>query len=152
MTVVYAGSFDPLTHGHVDIYSRASRLFGDVILAVTNNSQKSPLFTLPERLSMIGEVLPDAHVREFSGLLVDLAPDVLIRGIRNVSDYEVEQQMAILNRTLRPQLDTVFLMAAPEHAAISSRAVKEIASLGGDVSQLVPASVAQHLQEKYAAR
>jgi pantetheine-phosphate adenylyltransferase len=152
MTVVYAGSFDPLTNGHVDIYRRAVQLFGSVTLAVTNNVQKQPLFALEERLEMMREVFPGAEIRQFSGLLVDLAPDVLIRGLRNTSDYEVEHQMAILNRTLRPQLDTVFLMAAPENAAVSSRAVKEIASLGGDVTQLVPATIARWLQMKYLAR
>ncbi len=152
MNAIYPGSFDPLTNGHLDVYNRASRLFEHVTVAILNNSQKHPLFSIDERIEMLREVIPDVTIKQFGGLLVDLEPSVIIRGIRNITDYEIEQQMAVLNRRLRPELDTVFLLASPENAAVSSRIVKEISGLGGDVSSFVPAPVAQRLKMKFATR
>ncbi len=152
---VYPGSFDPLTNGHLDILQRGSRLFDQLIVAILNNPAKQPLFALSDRMEMIREVtgsMPNVSVQHFNGLLVDLLPHIILRGIRTVADYEVEQQMAVLNRQLRPEHETVFLMASPANAAISSRAVKEISSLGGDVSSFVPPPVALRLKQKFASR
>lgn len=149
---VYPGSFDPLTNGHLDIIARGCGLFSKLIVAVLVNSQKEPLFAVPERLAMIREAvghLPNVEVGSFEGLLVDYLAqqnaDVVLRGIRAISDYETELQMALLNRRLRPQMETVFLMASEENSFISSRMVKEIFRLGGDIAGFVPEIVYRKL-------
>ena len=152
---VYPGSFDPLTNGHLDIISRGCGLFNRLIVAVLVNSQKEPLFAMPERLKMIREATADlsnVEVDAFEGLLVDYLArrdaDVVLRGIRAISDYETELQMALLNRRMRPQMETVFLMASEENSFISSRMVKEIFRLGGDIAGFVPEVVVRHLHTK----
>ena len=152
---VYPGSFDPLTNGHLDILSRARRLADRVILAILENDEKTPLFSVAERIEMIGEIVgadPAVAVRSFSGLLIDFAREsgatLLVRGLRAVSDYEYELQMALMNRRLDPSLETVFLMAKEEYSYVSSRLVKEVARLGGDIKGLVPESVARRLMAR----
>jgi len=153
---LYAGSFDPLTNGHLDILSRARRLADRVVLAILENDEKTPLFTVEERIEMIREILgddPAVPVRSFSGLLVDFAREVqatlIVRGLRAVSDYEYELQMALMNRRLAPTIETVFLMAKEEYSYVSSRLVKEVARLRGDVSGLVPVSILKRLAAKF---
>jgi pantetheine-phosphate adenylyltransferase len=152
---LYPGSFDPLTNGHLDILSRARRLADRVVVAILENDAKTPLFSVPERIEMIREIAGDdgsTPVRSFSGLLVDFAREVgatlIVRGLRAVSDYEYELQMALMNRRLTPSIETVFLMAKEEYSYVSSRLVKEVAGLGGDVSGLVPESVRRRLAAK----
>lgn len=149
---VYPGSFDPPTLGHVDILRRAAGLFDEVIVAVGANTAKKPMFSLEERVAMLKEIvaeLPNVQVLPFDGLLVNFATQhdasAVIRGLRAVSDFENEFQMALANRTLAPNLETVFLMTSAEVMFVSSSIVKEIASLGGDVSGLVPKNVAARL-------
>ncbi|RMG27165.1 MAG: pantetheine-phosphate adenylyltransferase [Armatimonadetes bacterium] len=149
---VYPGSFDPPTLGHVDILRRAAGLFDEVIVAVGANTAKKPMFSLEERVAMLQEIvaeLPNVQVLPFDGLLVNFATQhdasAVIRGLRAVSDFENEFQMALANRTLAPNLETVFLMTSAEVMFVSSSIVKEIASLGGDVSGLVPKNVAARL-------
>ena len=151
-TAVYPGSFDPLTNGHLDILSRARRLADRVVVAILENDAKTPLFSVSERMEMIREIVgadPATPVLSFSGLLVDFAREMgatlIVRGLRAVSDYEYELQMALMNRRLTPSIETVFLMAKEEYSYVSSRLVKEVASLGGDLSGLVPESVRQRL-------
>jgi len=153
---VYPGSFDPFTYGHLDIISRAAVIFDKVIVAVSVNSGKSPLFTIEERVAMIGrecENLANVEVGFFRGLLVDYArekeADVIVRGLRAVSDFEYEFQMALTNRNLNPDLETIFLVAQPMYSFLSSSVVKEIASLGGDVVGFVSKGVAEQLYAKY---
>jgi pantetheine-phosphate adenylyltransferase len=153
---IYPGSFDPLTNGHLDIISRASRLVDHLIVAILQNSQKQPLFTVGERAQMLGEAtahLPGVEIGSFSGLLVDYAAqrsaDVIVRGIRAISDYESELQMALINRRLRPETETIFLMASEEYSFLSSRMVKEIFTLHGDVTAFVPPNVAGRLRSKF---
>jgi pantetheine-phosphate adenylyltransferase len=152
---IYPGSFDPPTNGHVDVITRAARLAGRLIVAVLNNTSKQPLFSVEDRIAMLREVtsnIANVEVDCFSGLLVDYAgersADAIIRGIRALSDYESELQMALINRRLRPETETLFLMASEEFSFLSSRMIKEVITLGGDVSQFVPAPVAARLQEK----
>ncbi len=152
---VYPGSFDPLTNGHLDIISRGCGLFSQLIVVVLVNSQKEPLFAIPERLEMMGEAtahLPNVQVDSFEGLLVDYLTqrdaDIVLRGIRAVSDYEAELQMALLNRRMRPQTETVLLMASEENSFISSRMVKEIFRLGGDITGFVPEVIAKRLRAR----
>jgi pantetheine-phosphate adenylyltransferase len=152
---LYPGSFDPLTNGHLDILSRARRLADRVVVAILENDSKTPLFTVAERIDMIQGIVGEdrsTSVRSFSGLLVDFARDVgatlIVRGLRAVSDYEYELQMALMNRRLNPSIETVFLMAKEEYSYVSSRLVKEVAKLGGDMSGLVPESVLQRLVAK----
>lgn len=154
---LYPGSFDPLTNGHLDILSRARRLADRVIVAILENDAKTPLFSVPERIAMIREILgedPAVPVRSFSGLLVDFARDsgasLIVRGLRAISDYEYELQMALMNRRLAPGVETVFLMAKEEYSYVSSRLVKEVARLGGDVAGLVPESVRRRLVDRVA--
>jgi len=153
---LYAGSFDPLTNGHLDILSRARRLADTVIVAILENDAKKPLFTVEERIEMIREIVgddPTIPIRSFSGLLVDFAREtgatLIVRGLRAVSDYEYELQMALMNRRLGPEVETVFLMAKEEYSYVSSRLVKDVARLKGDVRGLVPESVRQRLVARF---
>ncbi len=153
---LYPGSFDPFTNGHWDILSRARRLADEVIVAILENDSKTPLFTVAERIEMIREITgsdPAAPVRSFSGLLVDFAREtgatLIVRGLRAISDYEYELQMALMNRRLEPGIETVFLMAKEEYSYVSSRLVKEVARLKGDVAGLVPDAVRRRLIGKF---
>jgi pantetheine-phosphate adenylyltransferase len=153
---VYAGSFDPLTNGHLDILARARRLSDKVVVAILQNDEKTPLFTVEERIAMLRESLGEdssTPVQAFSGLLVDFARQVgataIVRGLRAVSDYEYELQMALMNRRLAPEVETVFLMAKEEYSYVSSRLVKEVARLKGDVTGLVPEFVRRRLVAKF---
>jgi pantetheine-phosphate adenylyltransferase len=150
LVAVYPGSFDPLTNGHLDLIERGSQLVDELIVAVLNNTNKQALFSVPDRLEMIRETCSrfgNVKAETFDGLLVDYAAqcgaNVILRGIRAISDYETELQMALLNRRMRPQIETVFLMAREEFSFISSRMIKEIIKLGGDVAQFVPKPVLQ---------
>ncbi len=154
-TAVYPGSFDPLTNGHLDLIDRGSRLFDHLIVAVLRNTHKQPLFSVEERLAMLREIarpLANVEVDSFDGLLVDYASQrnasAILRGIRAISDYETELQMAHINRRLRPQTETIFLLASEEYSFISSRMIKEIITLGGDVAQFVPEPVMRCLRAK----
>jgi pantetheine-phosphate adenylyltransferase len=149
---LYPGSFDPLTNGHLDVLFRARRLADRVIVAILENDAKEPLFSVEERIEMIREIVgeePGVSVRSFSGLLVDFAAQtgatLLVRGLRAISDYEYELQMALMNRRLAPGIETVFLMAKEEYSYVSSRLVKEVGRLGADVSGLVPEPVRRRL-------
>ncbi|HEX2715493.1 MAG TPA: pantetheine-phosphate adenylyltransferase [Candidatus Acidoferrales bacterium] len=152
---VYPGSFDPVTHGHLDLIERGAKLFDRLIAAVLRNLEKDPLFTLEERVEMLREVTkpwPNVEVDVFDGLLVEYArkrnAHVLLRGIRAISDYEYELQMALMNRKLEPGIETVFLMPAEAYSYLSSRLVREIARLGGPVHGLVPPAVERRLRAK----
>lgn len=152
---VYPGSFDPIHEGHLDLIQRCRPLFDEVIVAVLRNEHKNPLFSVGERLEMIGEVLapyPDCRAESFSGLLVDFmdraGARILVRGLRAVSDFEYEFQMTLMNRRLNPRVETVFMMPREDLAYVSSRLLKEVVSLGGDVGGLVPASVLTRLFER----
>ena len=155
-TAIYPGSFDPLTFGHVDIIERSARLFDTVIVSILTNSQKIPLFTVEERIEIMREILkprfPNVEVDVFRGLLVDYARQkgakVIVRGIRAVTDYEYEFQMALMNRRLTPDIETVFMMPAEHYIYLSSRLVKEIAELGGSVKGLVPDIVEKRLRKR----
>ncbi|MDI6870305.1 MAG: pantetheine-phosphate adenylyltransferase [Bacillota bacterium] len=149
---VYPGSFDPVTNGHLDIIERAAVLFDEVIVAVARNRAKHALFSVAERLEMLREVtgsLVNVKVDAFDGLTVRYAKaqgaQVIIRGLRVLSDFENEMMMALMNRNQEPTIDTIFLMTSKDHAFLSSSAVKELASLGGDISALVPPEVARQL-------
>lgn len=156
VTALYPGSFDPITNGHLDLIHRGAAMFERLIVAVLSNARKEPpLFSAEERMQMLREVTcryPNVEIESFEGLLVDFAAQrnatVLLRGIRAISDYEYELQMALMNRRLRPEIETVFLMAGEAHSFISSRLVKEVAWLGGDISGLVPPSVEAQLKER----
>ena len=152
---VYPGSFDPLTNGHVDIIERGTRLFDKIIVAILVNVEKSPLFSMQERVEIVREVFkghPNVEVDTFEGLLVDYVAarkaDVIVRGLRALSDFETEFQMALMNRRLRPHIETVFMMPAEQYTYISSRLIKEVFSLGGQVRGLVPEIVESRLREK----
>lgn len=156
---VYPGSFDPLTNGHVDIITRGSRIFDRIIVAILVNPEKTPLFGLDERLEMAREVFrdePRVEVEAFEGLLVDYAQrrgaHVIVRGLRAVSDFEYEFQMALMNRRLVAGIETVFMMPAEAYTYTSSRIIREIFTLGGSISGLVPAVVEVHLRRKFAPR
>jgi pantetheine-phosphate adenylyltransferase len=156
---VYPGSFDPLTNGHVDIISRGARLFDRIIVAILLNAEKSPLFTMDERVEITRSVFKTQHnveVDTFDGLLVDYVErrdaQVIVRGLRAVSDFEFEFQMALMNRRLKPQIETVFMMPAEQYTYISSRLIKEVFSLGGRVEGLVPELVEQRLRGKGVKR
>ena len=152
---VYPGSFDPVTRGHEDLIRRSLAFVDQVIVAVAVNVAKQPLFTLEERVSLLRETirLPEVDIRSFDGLLVDFARSVgaavIVRGLRAVSDFEYEFQMALMNRTLAPTLETVFLVPAFDLTYLSSSLVREVARFGGDVSQLVQPSVQQALRKKF---
>ena len=152
---IYPGSFDPLTNGHLDVISRGARLFDKLTVSVLRNASKQPLFSVEERVATLREVLrhlPNVEVDCFEGLLVGYAAQksatVIIRGIRAVSDYEYELQMALMNRRLAPSIETVFLMAGEAFSFISSRLVKEVYQLGGDIGALVPPAVELRLRQK----
>jgi pantetheine-phosphate adenylyltransferase len=156
---IYPGSFDPITNGHLDVIERAARLFDEVIVAVAYNEQKKSLFTPEERMTLIEGVLhagPNVRVTRFDGLLMAFARDqgagAVLRGLRAVSDFEFEFQMALMNRKLEPGIETIFLMPAENYTYLSSRIVKEIARLGGNVDAFVPPSIAVALREKFGAR
>jgi pantetheine-phosphate adenylyltransferase len=157
LTAVYPGSFDPITLGHLDIISRACQLFDRIIVAILVNPHKTPLFTLNERLEQIRSAtrhLPQVEVDSFSGLTVTYArmrnAKILIRGLRAISDFEMELQMAHTNKTLAPEIETMFLATSNEYSFLSSSVVKEIARFGGPVDHLVPAEVAIALSQKFA--
>jgi pantetheine-phosphate adenylyltransferase len=157
-TAIFPGSFDPITNGHVDIIRRASVLFDRIVVAVLKNAAKQPHFTAEERVAIIGEVFAgDAAVEAdaFDGLLVDYArrrgATAIVRGLRAVSDFEYEMQMAHMNRHLSPALETVFLMPDAAHTFLSSRLVKEVFSLGGEVAAFVPPAVERRLQQARGA-
>ena len=153
---IYPGSFDPVTNGHLDLIERASKLFGRLVVAILLNPEKDcPFFPVPERVEMLKEVvghLPNVEVDTFKGLLVDYArrkdARVIVRGIRAVSDYEYELQMALMNRQLAPDLETVFMLPAQAYSYLSSRLVREVASLGGSIKELVPPTVEARIRAK----
>jgi pantetheine-phosphate adenylyltransferase len=156
---VYPGSFDPLTNGHVDIIERGARLFDRIIVAILVNAEKAPLFSMAERVDIARKVFKDhanVEVDTFDGLLVDYVArrhaNVLVRGLRAVSDFEYEFQMALMNRRLNPTIETVFMMPAEQYSYISSRLIKEVFALGGRVHGLVPELVETRLREKQAIR
>ena len=153
---VYPGSFDPVTNGHIDLIQRSAALFDKVIVAILRNAEKTPLFTVEERVEMLEESVRDlknVSVTSFEGLLVDFAgqigASVIIRGIRAVSDYEYELQMALMNRRLSNKVETVFMLPAESYSFLSSKLVKEIAQLGGSIHGLVPAHVEKRLSDKF---
>jgi pantetheine-phosphate adenylyltransferase len=152
---LYPGTFDPITNGHLDLIQRGSALFDKLIVAILRNEEKKVLFSVADRIEMLNEVtcgLPNVQVGSFDGLLVDYAAEcgasVILRGIRAVSDYEYELQMALMNRRLKPEIETVFLMASEAHSFISSRLVKEVIRLGGNISGLVPPSIEGRLRKR----
>src|SRR5437588_2933518 len=152
---IYPGSFDPLTNGHLDLIERGSKIFDQLIVGILRNPEKDPLFSLGERREMLEamtEQWKNVRVDSFEGLMVDYAVKVrasaVLRGIRAISDYEYELQMALMNRKLSPNLETVFMMHAEAYTYLSSRLVREVAQLGGNISRLVPELVEQKLREK----
>jgi pantetheine-phosphate adenylyltransferase len=155
MKAVCPGSFDPVTSGHIDVIERAAEVFGQVIVAVAPNLTKKALFTVEERIEMLREVtshIPNVRVDAFDGLLVDYVRSqgatVIVKGLRALSDFEIEFQMALMNRNLAPEVETVFMMTGAEYSYLSSSIVKEIVALGGSVNGLVPEPVVQKLEEK----
>jgi len=155
---VYPGSFDPITNGHLDVIQRAARMFDRIIIAIAQHAEKTPMFTVQERVALARVAvrnLGNVAVEDFHGLLVNYARQkgarVVVRGLRAVSDFEFEFQMALVNRKLGPQIETIFLAPKDEYTFISSRLVKEIAQLGGNVSDFVPANVKKALRHKLAA-
>jgi pantetheine-phosphate adenylyltransferase len=155
IVALYPGSFDPITNGHLDMIERGARLCDRLIVAILRNEDKEPLFTVEERMEMLREVVrgyPNVEVQSFDGLLVEYARQkgatVILRGIRAISDYEYELQMALMNRRLCPTIETVFLMASEANSFISSRLVKQVIALGGNIAGLVPASVEGRLRDR----
>jgi pantetheine-phosphate adenylyltransferase len=152
---IYPGSFDPPTNGHLDLIARGSQIFDELVVAVLRNAEKSPLFNLAERrlmLESLTERFKNVQVDTFDGLTVDYAAKMgasaVLRGIRAISDYEYELQMALMNRKLRPDLETVFMMPAEQYSYLSSKLVREVAQLGGSIKDLVPELVERRLKEK----
>ena len=159
IVAIYPGSFDPLTNGHVDIIQRGSRFFDRIIVAVLLNVEKAPLFSVSERVEIAKDVFrdrPNVEVDTFDGLLVEYArsrrASFIVRGLRAVSDFEYEMQMALMNRHLSPDVETIFMMPAEPYTYVSSRLVKEVVALGGSVNGLVPELVERHLRDKQLAR
>ncbi len=155
VTAIYPGSFDPITNGHLDLIERSSHLADSLVVSILRNESKQPLFSVEERMEMLREAVAgysNVEVDSFAGLLVDYAAEkkaaVIIRGIRAISDYEYELQMALMNRRLRPEIETIFLMASEAHSFLSSKLVKEVFSLGGNISGLVPPAVERRLSRK----
>lgn len=155
-TAIYPGSFDPITNGHLDVVRRAASMFERVIVAVAHDTEKAPTFSVSERVSLVRTAvrnMPRVEVDDFRGLLIKYARTkqvgVVVRGLRAVSDFEFEFQLALMNRKLDSKLETIFLMPKDEYTFISSRLVREIAALGGDVSQFVPPAVRQALKRKF---
>lgn len=154
---IYPGSFDPVTYGHLDVIKRATRIFDEVIVAVANNTQKKPLFTIEERIQMLKEAAKDIkgiRIEAFDGLVIEFARknkiNVLIRGLRMISDFELELQMALTNRRLAENIETIFLMPSEGYSFLSSTLLKEAASLGADISSFVPDFVGRKLKERLA--
>ena len=152
---IYPGSFDPVTYGHLDIMKRAAALVDELIVGVLNNNAKTPLFSAEERVRMLEEItkeMPNVRIFPFEGLLVDFArkmkADLVIRGLRAITDFEYELQMAQTNHKLEPELETVFLTTSLEYSYLSSSTVKEVAAFGGDISRFVPEIVADRIAEK----
>jgi pantetheine-phosphate adenylyltransferase len=155
VTAIYPGSFDPPTNGHLDLIERGSKIFDELVVAILRNPDKDPLFSLGERRRMLEALTAEFHnvrVDVFDGLTVDYAAKMkasaVLRGIRALSDYEYELQMALMNRKLQPNLETVFMMPAEQYSYLSSRLVREVAKLGGSIADLVPQMVEQRLREK----
>ena len=157
-TALYPGSFDPLTHGHLDIVDRAARIFDRVVIAVLENPSKAPLFSTSERVALIRENLerPGVEVSTFHGLTIDYArrvgAKVIVRGLRAVSDFESEFQMALMNRRLEPEVTTVFIPTSLRHLFLSSSLIKELAEFGGDISDFVPANVVEPLKQRLQSK
>ena len=152
---IYPGSFDPITNGHLDLIERGSRLVDQLVVAILRNESKQPLFSVEERMEMLREVVtvyPNVEVDSFHGLLVDYARErgatVILRGIRAISDYVEELQMTLMNRRLNPDVETIFMMAGEAYSFISSRLVKEVIGLGGNISGLVPPTVETRLRNR----
>ncbi|RQW20774.1 pantetheine-phosphate adenylyltransferase [Bacillus sp. C1-1] len=153
---VSSGSFDPVTNGHVDLFERAANQFDELIIVVSVNNKKSPLFSLEERVALLKQAtahIPNIVVEPFTGLLVEYAKtngaSAIIRGLRSSTDYDYEENIAAMNKTIVPEVDTLFFMTKPEYSYVSSSIVKEAASYGSDVSSLVPEPVAQALKKAY---
>jgi pantetheine-phosphate adenylyltransferase len=154
-TAIYPGSFDPLTNGHLDVIERAVKLFDRVIVAVAQNQDKQPLFSLPERVDLVRQAIkqiPNVEVDSFDRLLVDYVnqrnAQAIVRGLRAISDFEFEFQLALMNRKLNEKIETIFMMPKDTYTFLSSRIIKEIARLGGDINAFVPAHVRAALLEK----
>ena len=157
--IIYPGTFDPITRGHIDLVERASKLFDTVVLAVANSEKKVPMFALKERMDLCAEALahvPNIEVCSFTGLTVELAKaqncNIILRGVRTVADYEYELQLANMNRSLAPGIETVFLTPGESLSYVSSSLLREIASMGGEVSRFVPDNVSKALNTRFPSR
>jgi len=157
-TAIYPGSFDPVTLGHYDIIERSSQIFDKVIVGVLKNNAKSPLFSVEERVKMLEDVtanLPNVEVQSFNGLLIDFVrqnhANVIVRGLRAITDFEYELQLAQMNRVIAPEIDTLFLTTNLKYAYLSSSTAKEVAMYGGDISAFLDPAVAERVREKYAS-
>lgn len=156
---VYPGSFDPVTYGHLDIIRRSGKLFDRVIVGVLQNNAKSPLFSVEERVNMLKDVtshFPNVEVQSFAGLLIDFVrsndANVIVRGLRAITDFEYELQLAQMNRVIAPEIDTLFLTTNLKYAYLSSSMAKEVAMYGGDISSFLSPEIAEKVREKYAAQ
>ena len=153
---IYPGSFDPVTFGHIDIIERSAKMVDELVVAILNNSAKNPLFSIKERVSMLEEItghIPNIRITSFNGLLIDYAREadasIIVRGLRAVTDFEYELQIAQTNRIVNSQIDTIFLTTSLEYAYLSSTIVKEVASYGGDISHFVPEQLVEKIYHKY---
>ena len=158
-TAIYPGSFDPVTLGHYDIIERSSKIFDKLIVGVLNNSAKSPLFSVEERVNMLKDVtshFPNVEVQSFAGLLIDFVrsndANVIVRGLRAITDFEYALQRAQMNRVIAPEIDTLFLTTNLKYAYLSSSMAKEVAMYGGDISSFLSPEIAEKVREKYAAQ